>query len=238
VYYYRRTLMENGFLVHLSHNPLTLQNEIIKSMTANSLASYVLLKHGDTIYSDSLILWSYTLTIKIFNISEMFKILIDAKHAGKHSFPNLNSLLPTYQEKTLLFLIFYLIDQITFWMIMLKRTTLLFNYSLIPFLWMLLTLPLQTDYVSLPLLILLYRQHLKCLQTLLRSYSNRFGYEGLWPQLVCCASFPSIALYFRILYLLYLKIWMAIVAYPKVRMTIVWYPDVKTSIVFLSEDKE
>jgi len=64
------------------------------------------------------------------------------------------------------------------------------------------------------------------------------GSEGLWPQLVCCAPFPSIAQYFRILYLSYPKIWMAIVAYPKVQTTIVWYPDVGTSIVFLSEDKE
>jgi len=45
----------------------------------------------------------------------------------------------------------------------------------------------------------------------LRSYSNRFGSEGLWPQLVRCAPFPSIALYFRILYLSYLKIQMTII---------------------------
>jgi hypothetical protein len=73
---------------------------------------------------------------------------------------------------------------------------------------------------------------------LLRSYSNGFGSEGLQPQLICCASFLSIAPYFRILYLSYLKIQMAIIVYPKVQMTIVWYLDVGTSIVFLSEDKE
>jgi hypothetical protein len=73
---------------------------------------------------------------------------------------------------------------------------------------------------------------------MLRSYSKDIGSEGLQPQLICCAPFPSIAPYFRILYLLYLKIQMAIVVYLKVRMTIVWYPDVETSIVFLSEDKE
>jgi len=72
----------------------------------------------------------------------------------------------------------------------------------------------------------------------LRSYSKDIGSEGLWPQLIRCAPFPSIAPYFRILYLSYPKIQMAIVAYPKVRTTIVWYPDVETSIVFLSEDKE
>jgi len=69
---------------------------------------------------------------------------------------------------------------------------------------------------------------------LLRSLSIGFGSEGLQPQLVHCAPFPSIAPYFRILYLLYLKIWMAIIAYPKVRTTIVWYPDVEASIVYLS----
>jgi hypothetical protein len=73
---------------------------------------------------------------------------------------------------------------------------------------------------------------------LLRSYSNRFGSKGLRPQLICCAPFLSIAPYFRILYLSYLKIQMAIVAYPKVWTTIIWYPDVETSIVFLSKDKE
>jgi hypothetical protein len=57
--------------------------------------------------------------------------------------------------------------------------------------------------------------------TLLRLYSKDIGSEGLRPQLVCCAPFPSIAPYFRILYLSYLKIWMAIVAYPKVQTTIV-----------------
>jgi hypothetical protein len=74
--------------------------------------------------------------------------------------------------------------------------------------------------------------------SVLRSYSNRFRSEGLQPQLVCCAPFPSIAPYFRILYLSYPKIRMAIIAYPKVRTTIVWYLDVETSIIFLSEDKE
>jgi len=64
------------------------------------------------------------------------------------------------------------------------------------------------------------------------------GSEGLRPQLVCCAPFPSIAPYFRILYLSYPKIWMAIVVYPKVQTTIIWYPDVETSIVYLSEGKE
>jgi hypothetical protein len=34
---------------------------------------------------------------------------------------------------------------------------------------------------------------------MLRSYSNRFGSKGLWPQLVRCAPFPSIAQYFRML---------------------------------------
>jgi hypothetical protein len=73
---------------------------------------------------------------------------------------------------------------------------------------------------------------------LLRSYSKGIGSEGLWPQLVRCAPFPSIAPYFRILYVSYLKIQMAIVAYPKVRTTIVGYPVIETSNVFLSEDKE
>jgi hypothetical protein len=59
------------------------------------------------------------------------------------------------------------------------------------------------------------------LNILLRSYSIGFGSEGLQPQLVCCAPFPSIALYFRILYLLYPKIQMAIIAYPKVWTTII-----------------
>jgi hypothetical protein len=72
----------------------------------------------------------------------------------------------------------------------------------------------------------------------LRSYSKGIGSKGLWPQLVCCAPFLSIAPYFRILYLSYPKIRMAIVAYAKVWTTIVWYPDVVTSIIFLSEDKE
>jgi hypothetical protein len=55
----------------------------------------------------------------------------------------------------------------------------------------------------------------------LRLYSNGFGSEGLWPQLVRCAPFLSIAPYFRILYLSYPKIRMAIVAYLKVQTTIV-----------------
>jgi hypothetical protein len=66
------------------------------------------------------------------------------------------------------------------------------------------------------------------LNILLRSYSNRFGSEGLRPQLIRCAPFLSTAPYFRILYL----------SYPKIQMAIVWYPDVETSIVFLSKDKE
>jgi len=56
---------------------------------------------------------------------------------------------------------------------------------------------------------------------LLRSYSRGIGSEGLRPQLVCCAPFPSIALYFRILYVSYPKIQMAVVVYPKVWTTIV-----------------
>jgi hypothetical protein len=56
---------------------------------------------------------------------------------------------------------------------------------------------------------------------LLRSYSRGNGSEGLRPQLVRCAPFPSIAPYFRMLYILYPKIQMANVAYPKVRTTIV-----------------
>jgi hypothetical protein len=72
----------------------------------------------------------------------------------------------------------------------------------------------------------------------LRSYSKDIGSEGLRPQLVCHAPFPSIAPYFRILYLSYPKIQMAIVAYPKVWTTIIWYLDVETSIVFLSKNKE
>jgi hypothetical protein len=78
----------------------------------------------------------------------------------------------------------------------------------------------------------------RCIESVLRSYSNRFGSKGLQPQLVCCAPFPSIAPYFRILYLSYLKIRMAIIAYPKVWTIIIWYPDVETSIIFLSKDKE
>jgi len=64
------------------------------------------------------------------------------------------------------------------------------------------------------------------------------GSKGLWPQLVCCAPFLSIALYFRMLYISYPKIQMAIVVYPKVRTTIVWYPGREEGNVFLSEDKE
>jgi len=64
------------------------------------------------------------------------------------------------------------------------------------------------------------------------------GSKGLRPQLVCCAPFPSIAPYFRMLYVSYAKIRMAVVAYPKIRTTIVWYPGIEESNVFLSEDKE
>jgi hypothetical protein len=56
-------------------------------------------------------------------------------------------------------------------------------------------------------------------RSLLRSYSRGIGSEGLWPQLVHCAPFLSIAPYFRILYISYPKIQMAKVVYPKVRMT-------------------
>jgi len=62
----------------------------------------------------------------------------------------------------------------------------------------------------------------------LRSCSIDIRSEGLWPQLICCASFLSIALYCRVLYLSYLKI----------RTTIIWYPDVRTSIIYLSEGKD
>jgi len=72
----------------------------------------------------------------------------------------------------------------------------------------------------------------------LRSYSRGNGSEGLRPQLVCCAPFPSIAPYFRMLYVSYPKIRMANVAYPKVRTTIVWYPGIEESNIFLSKDKE
>jgi hypothetical protein len=72
---------------------------------------------------------------------------------------------------------------------------------------------------------------------LLRSYSNDIGSKGLRPQLVRCAPFPSIAQYFRMLYVLYLKIRMTIVAYPKVWMTIGWYLEVRISIVYLSKGK-
>jgi hypothetical protein len=64
--------------------------------------------------------------------------------------------------------------------------------------------------------------------SMLRSCSNDIGSEGLQPQLVRCAPFLSIAPYFRILYLLYLK----------VQTTIIWYPDVGTSIIYLSEGKD
>lgn len=40
----------------------------------------------------------------------------------------------------------------------------------------------------------------------LRSYSRIIGSEGFWPQLVCCAPFPSIAPYFRSTEVLGLKI--------------------------------
>jgi len=73
---------------------------------------------------------------------------------------------------------------------------------------------------------------------LLRLYSRGIGSEGLRPQLIRCAPFPSIAPYFKILYLSYPKIWMAMVVYPKVRTTIIWYPDVETSIVYSSEGKD
>jgi serine/threonine protein kinase len=73
---------------------------------------------------------------------------------------------------------------------------------------------------------------------LLRLYSRGNGSEGLWPQLVHCSPFPSIAPYFRMLYVSYPKIWMAIIAYPKVWMTIIWYPGREESNVFLSKDKE
>jgi hypothetical protein len=59
------------------------------------------------------------------------------------------------------------------------------------------------------------------LNILLRSCSNDIRSEGLQPQLICCAPFPSIAPYFRTLYLSYPKMRMAIIAYPKVRTTIV-----------------
>jgi hypothetical protein len=75
-------------------------------------------------------------------------------------------------------------------------------------------------------------------QDVSRSYSRGIGSEGLRPQLVRCAPFPSIAPYFRILYVSYPKIRTAIVVYPKVWTTIVWYPGIETSNVFLSEDKE
>jgi len=40
---------------------------------------------------------------------------------------------------------------------------------------------------------------IKAKASVLRSHSNDIGSEGLRPQLVCCAPFPSIAPYFRIL---------------------------------------
>jgi hypothetical protein len=83
----------------------------------------------------------------------------------------------------------------------------------------------------------MFHEKLHCLH-LLRSYSRGNGSEGLRPQLVRCAPFPSIAPYFRILYVSYPKIRMAIVAYLKVRMTIIWYPGREEGNVFLSEDKE
>jgi len=45
----------------------------------------------------------------------------------------------------------------------------------------------------------------------LRSCSRDIRSKGLWPQLVCCAPFPSTALYFRVVYVVYLKIHMTIV---------------------------
>jgi hypothetical protein len=73
---------------------------------------------------------------------------------------------------------------------------------------------------------------------LLRLYSNDIGSKGLWSQLIRCAPFPSIAQYFRKLYILCLKILMAIVAYLKVWTTIVWYPKVRISIIYLSKSKD
>jgi hypothetical protein len=72
----------------------------------------------------------------------------------------------------------------------------------------------------------------------LRSYSRGNRSKGLWPQLVRCAPFLSIAPYFRMLYVLCPKIRMAVVVYPKVWTTIVWYLGIEGSSVFLSEDKE
>jgi hypothetical protein len=76
------------------------------------------------------------------------------------------------------------------------------------------------------------------LERVLRSYSRGNRSEGLRPQLIRCAPFPSIAPYFRMLYVSYLKIRMAIVAYLKVQTTIIWYPGIEESNIFLSEDKE
>jgi hypothetical protein len=55
--------------------------------------------------------------------------------------------------------------------------------------------------------------------------------KGLQPQLVCCAPFPSIAQYFRKVYVLYPKIQMAKVAYPKIQMAKVAYPKVWMTII-------
>jgi hypothetical protein len=58
-------------------------------------------------------------------------------------------------------------------------------------------------------------------QRLLRLYSKDIGSEGLRAQLIPCAPFLSIAQYFRMLYILYPKIQMAIITYPKVWTTII-----------------
>jgi len=60
------------------------------------------------------------------------------------------------------------------------------------------------------------------------------GSEGLWPQLVYCAPFPSIALYFRILYLSYPKVRVVSYSYLKIRISIIYLSEGKDSIVFLS----
>jgi hypothetical protein len=62
-------------------------------------------------------------------------------------------------------------------------------------------------------------------ERMLKLYSIGIGSEGLWPQLICCAPFPSTVLYFRVVY----------VAYLKIQMTIVLYLKAWTSIVLLSE---
>jgi hypothetical protein len=60
------------------------------------------------------------------------------------------------------------------------------------------------------------------------------GSKGLWPQLICCAPFPSIALYFRILYLSYPKVRVVSYSYLKIRISIIYLSEGKDSIVFLS----